>query len=101
MALIGEAAVQRDLGERQLAVGQQLFGPSDAALEKPAIRGYSHRVREGRHEMPERKAAATSNVADPDRALDSRAQLLLREPFLPRRQPRLAAAQSATAFEER
>ena len=69
VTLIGEAAGQRHLRQRQAAVAQFLLGHLDAARQQPVMRRYSDGAAEGAREMAQRRTAlhdVEATYAGPD-----------------------------------
>src|SRR5690606_17256591 len=66
MALIREAASERDFAQPAVRIPQELQRLRDAPRHQPAMRGYAHRLAEGVREMPGGQAAEGSELGNGD-----------------------------------
>jgi len=87
VALIGKAAFERYLRQRQFGVAQKLLGLFHAVFQQPAVRGFARALLEGAGEVADRQSAFAGDEGQGDFAAKMGAHEFLGAALLPGRQP--------------
>lgn len=84
MALIGETASERDVGQLQLLFPQQVLGAIDASVHNEIVRGLACRLAEHAGEMPHAPPGQTGEIRERDFLLQMGVDVVADTPPIPR-----------------